>query len=367
MLSSTEAVLRQRVATQHLMDPLPTATAVVRDLLCVQAQEYAHAFWSLGLRSKDQTLRQVRSQFDSGAFVRTHILRPTWHYVAATDIAAVLKLTSPRVQRRNAGRYRDLGLDVDTLARSAELVMDLLRGGQFRTRAQIGAHLSQYGLAATGPRLAYMVMNAELDGLICSGPMAGAQHTYALLEERAPRWSPVAREELLTEVVFRFFAGHGPATSSDLVRWSSLSALDVAAGLAANRTRLESRVVADQTVWWDPARELAPLPSRPRAFLLPLYDELVLSYPMIRFPAALDHPQRAEVDRFVGSVILDEVDVGSWRRTVRGSTVQVETRLSPSLTGRDRAAIAEVVARLAAFLELQLGVLGEESGKPWIG
>jgi hypothetical protein len=359
-----EAVLRQRVATQHLLtDPLPSAAAVVADLLCVQSQEWAHAFWSLGMRSQHRTLARVREEFDRGNFLRTHILRPTWHFVAAADIAAVLAVTSPRVQQRNAGRYRALDLDAPTLTKAADLITALLAGGNFRTRSQIGEHLAQHDIPAPGQRLAYLVMNAELEGLICSGPMAGAQHTYALLEERAPRL-PVERPWALAELVFRFFSGHGPATSADLVRWSSLPADQVRAGLHANRDRLEARTVGDQTVWWDPRRRLSPLGSSPRVLLLPIYDEVVLSYPAINFPAAPDHPARRGTDRFVGSVVVDEVDVGTWRRTVRGRKVQVETALTPRLGRRDREAVRLAVEELAGFLELELEVVESRPEDP---
>ena len=45
-----------------------------------------------------------------------------------------------------------------------------------------------------GVRLAHLVMHAELEAAICSGPRRGKQFTYALLEERAPqRAAPDAR------------------------------------------------------------------------------------------------------------------------------------------------------------------------------
>src|SRR4029079_2478721 len=70
---------------------------------------------------------------------------------------------------------------------------------------------------------AYIAMHAELEGLICSGPLQGKQHTYALLDERVPPARPIARDEALAELAFRFFRSHGPSQARDLSWWSSLT------------------------------------------------------------------------------------------------------------------------------------------------
>ena len=62
-----------------------------------------------------------------------------------------------------------------------------LAGGRHLTRAALAAVLDRAGIAGAGQRLAYLVMDAELERVICSGPRLGKQFTYALLEERAPK------------------------------------------------------------------------------------------------------------------------------------------------------------------------------------
>jgi Winged helix DNA-binding domain len=89
-------VLQRRLATQRLHDAgLPCAADVVRLLGCVQSQEYAHALWSLGMRTNGLNAADVQAEFDRGDFFRTHILRPTWHFVAAEDIRWVLEARPP--------------------------------------------------------------------------------------------------------------------------------------------------------------------------------------------------------------------------------------------------------------------------------
>ena len=57
--------------------------------------------------------------------------------------------------------------------------------------------LADAGIATDGQRLPYLLMHAELDALVCSGPRRGKQHTYMLLEERAPGPPDLPRDEAL--------------------------------------------------------------------------------------------------------------------------------------------------------------------------
>ena len=182
-----DTVLARRIATQRLVgSPLPSAAAVVDLLTCVQAQEWAYAVWSLGMRSAGHDARRwIVAAFDAGDLLRTHLLRPTWHLVAPADIGWILAATADRVHQKNAGMYRREGVDDATRARTVDLLIGMLEGGRSLTRPEIGERLAAAGVEApVGMRLTYLVMRAELDGLIVSGPLRGQQHTYALLAER---------------------------------------------------------------------------------------------------------------------------------------------------------------------------------------
>ena len=140
--------------------------------------------WACG--RKHLTDADVDRAFDEGAILRTHLMRPTWHFVAPADIRWILALTAPRVHAANAYMYRKLGLKDATFARSRKVLERALRGGKQLTRSELDAALRRAGIAADGLRLAYLMMHAELSGVICSGPRRGKQFTYALLDERAP-------------------------------------------------------------------------------------------------------------------------------------------------------------------------------------
>jgi DNA glycosylase AlkZ-like len=348
-------VLRRRLAIQRLLGRgLPSGADVVRLLGCVQSQEYAHALWSLGMRTDRLCAADVQAEFDRGDFLRTHILRPTWHFVAAEDIRWILEVTAARVQKLNQTIYRQHGLDSATLDAGAAVIVDELRGGRYRTRAELGEALAEQRLPHQGIRLAYIVMNAELEGMICSGPSRGAQQTYALLDERGGGFqarcaSGESRDA--ADLAYRFFIGHGPASIQDLARWSSLTVTQCRNALDIVKDRLDSAIVEGVELWFDP--DAPAVEELPGALVLPLYDELTLSYPLINFPQASGHPHTPGDDLFVGCVIIAETNVGTWRRTVKGHKMIMEVALAPG-PGRSRSLVETAADELATFLQKKL-------------
>ena len=112
------------------------------------------------------------------------------------------------------------------------------------TRAELSVYLKRAKIPADGLKLAYLMMHAELEGVICSGPRQGKQFTYALLEERAPKAKTRERAEALAELAKRYFASHGPATVRDFAWWSGLTLND--ARTAASFRSAAARVVFNQ-------------------------------------------------------------------------------------------------------------------------
>jgi hypothetical protein len=344
-------VLRRRILTQRLAgSSLGRATDVVSLLTCVQAQESGHPFWSVGMRTAGLGHAEVQAELDAGDYLRTHILRPTWHFVAASDLRWIQAVTAARVQRLNGTMYRQQGLDGRRLDRACDTIVDALRGGHHQTRAELGRLLD-----ASGVPLAYLIMNAELEAVICSGPMRGAQQTYALTAERVPAGADGSGDEV--ELARRFVAGHGPVGARDFARWSSLTltrSREAFDALAGGWQRVE---VAGETLWFS---EPDP-PDLPvdRALLLPLFDEATLTYPGTGFPVAPGHPHQPGTDLFLGSVIVHAVNVGNWRRTVKGRTMTVEVSLASDVSAADRRLVAEAAESLARFFAKTLELVLE--------
>jgi hypothetical protein len=343
-------LVRQCFQTQHLTGPtLPDSAAVVAQLGAVQAQDIAGATWSVGQRVTGATAATVERALADGTILRTHVLRPTWHVVTPADIRWLQELTAPRVQAINQTMYRALELDPALLARCLSLFERALADGRHRTRTEVAALLQANGIVASGPRLAYIVMHAELSCVLCSGAPRGKQQTYALLAERAPGARSRPRDEALAELTARHFIGHGPATVTDFCRWSSLTVADARAGLAMLGARLERLTVDDQTYWCSADRPpVAPAP--PVAHLIPEYDEALYSY---RDAPALDLPWTIDPatwqDAFYRPILIDYQRAGTWRRIHSGRSLVLETSLFTTLDAAQQRLLADAAERYGAF------------------
>ena len=91
---------------------------VVQWLGAVQAQDYTAAKWALGLRSQGLTSDHIEQAISDGSILRTHVMRPTWHFVTPADIRWMLALTAPRVLAAIAYYDRIHELDVTTFMKS---------------------------------------------------------------------------------------------------------------------------------------------------------------------------------------------------------------------------------------------------------
>jgi hypothetical protein len=345
-------IVQQRLHNQHLLGaPFAHPDEVVQWFGAVQAQEYPGATWGIAQRVEGLTQTTIDRAFADGAILRTHAMRPTWHFVAPADIRWLLRLTSPRVHALNANFYRKLALDADVLARGATVLGNRLQGGKHLTRNELAAALEQAGIIRSTDdrlRLTYLLMHAELEGLICSGAMRGKQHTYALLDERVPTATFLERDEALAELTRRYFTSHGPATVKDFAWWSGLSTADVRAGLELNRSQLESAVIEGHTYWFRPDTPTSPAAS-PIAHLLPAYDEYTIAYK--QHSAILDPAYRELVVVAFGIVIvIDGRIAGAWKRVIEKDHARLTLSPFRALSEAEQQALAQVVQHYSAFL-----------------
>lgn len=241
-------IARQRLARQHLVGgKLDRPIDVVARLGAVQAQDYAGAKWAVAQRTRDADDATVEQAVIDGSIIRTHVLRPTWHFVAAADIRWMLALTAPRVRARMSPYNRHLELDEAVFRRSARTLRRALEGGKHLTRAELSGELRRAGIDASGTqRLAHLVMEAELAGIVCSGARRGKQFTYALLEERVPAGTSFDRDGALLRLTAIYFATRGPATPADFSWWSGLTVGEARKGIDLAGSTLE-RVIVDGT------------------------------------------------------------------------------------------------------------------------
>jgi hypothetical protein len=273
--------------------------------------------------------------------------------VAPEDLRWLLRLTRPRVHALNSYWYRKSELTPEVFTRSNKVIARSLDGGEPRTRREIGRSLALAGISGDGVRLAYLLMHAELEELICSGPRLGKQQTYALLDSRVPvsTLDDMPRDRALSELVLRYFRSHGPATVRDFTAWSSLTVADTRAALEHLGDALHSETDDVGTRWYAAPSPVQECPGRPHgSFLVPMYDETIVAYQDLRVALAHQPPRPGILDR---AIVIDGRTHGSWSRTLNGRTVTVTATLFGPLASEKTRSLTEAVERFGRFLGLE--------------
>jgi winged helix DNA-binding protein len=348
-------ITRTRLRNQRLSGGrFTTPEEVVSWLGAVQAQEYGQAKWALGLRMQRARDARIEAAIGDGRILRTHVMRPTWHFVAPDDIRWMLALTAPRVSAAMARYNRRLELDGTVFRRSQRAIHRALRGGRQLTRQELKAVLQRAGVRTDGvQRLAQIVMQAELDAVICSGARRGKQFTYALLDERVPMSRPRHRDEAIAELARRYFTSHGPAQVHDFAWWSGLTIADARAGLASVERDLAQDKVDGRTYWF--SSSVRTLTASPTAYLLPLFDEYLIAYKDRR--AALDTSRwtrNASRDPFSAPIVVNGQVVGGWKRIQRSNAIGIALTSFAPLDKRQVAAITDAARAYTRFVGADL-------------
>jgi hypothetical protein len=348
---------RKRLDNQGLSRVrLRSAPEVVRWFVAVQSQDFGGAKWGVGQRLSGATDATVERAFDAGEILRTHVMRPTWHFVSPQDIRWLLALTAPRVHRFNGPYYRKFEMDSRTITRSRNAIEGALDAGGYLTREELGAAIRRAKIPFDGVRLAHLVMHAELEAAICSGPRRGKQFTYALTERRAPGARRLTRDEALVELTRRYFASHGPATARDFAWWSGLSLADARAGLAALGDGVGRETIGALTYWFVPSR-LGARPSTPLVHLLPNYDEDLIAYKDRDLPGGLPAPVgAARYGNFPHHMVIEGRLAGAWRRTVTAREGELDVLPYRALTRAETSALGAAVDDYRRFMNLVMSL-----------
>lgn len=344
-MNKTPDLLAQRLHNQKLSaTEFEQPADVVRWMGAVQAQQFHAAKWALALRMREATSASIQEAYDRGEILRTHVMRPTWHFVTPEDIRWLLELTAPRVNLRCGANYRKYEVDDAVYKKSRRVLVKALQGGKQLTRAALKAALNRAGIDANDTvRMAHIMLRAELDALVCSGALHGKQFTYALLDERVPASQPLSRDEALAKLTTRYFTSHGPATVQDFVWWSGLTTADARRGLELAGDQLTALKLPHAVYWTgssnlkrdsDPDRR----PSIVRAHLLPAFDEYNVAY------------KNRELPTLGPAVVVNGRIIGTWTARVDHESLLIGVTASPVLKRSEKQAIAEAADSYGSYI-----------------
>lgn len=305
-----------------------TPKELTRWMGAIQAQDYNQAKWAIGIRMPHLTEVQIEDAFNKGEIIRTHLMRPTWHFVSADDIYWMLELTSPQIKSVLNSRHRELGITELLVNKSYLVIEEAINSSeqQALTREELLTKLDQAGIPTDLQRASHFMLRAEIDGIICSGPLKGNKQTYALLSKRVARKITMTKEEALTKLAHSYFLSHGPATLPDFIWWSGLPAQSARQALESIKNDFQSVRLATETYWFSKAAMLDGKPSG-SVYLLPAYDEFLISYKdRSASITAEDHKKAISSNGIFRPVVLVNGQIsGLWKKEVKKDRIIIRT------------------------------------------
>ena len=347
-MTTDHDIARWRLHSQLLAAPVAGAEQVVSSLLAVQAENPSQSAWAVATRTTAPSQGDLAVAIASGRVLRTHVLRPTWHYVHADDAGWLLELTAPRVLPVVDQQLRPLA---DRMTRLTDSVMSILAETPDRTRSALAGELAGRGAALTGQQLMLLLAHLELHALVCSGASRDGEHTYALFADRVPAPRRLDRDEALAELALRYYTSHGPATEQDLAYWATLTLTDVRRGMAGAADRLASFERDGRTFWHAPGD--APDSAVPAGHLLQVLDEMYRGYQDSRWVIDADGVVPRGRASAIGMALVEAQMVADMRRTVGAKAVTFALRPLRDLHAREFESIREAAARYADYLGLE--------------
>ncbi|RZJ71181.1 winged helix DNA-binding domain-containing protein [Flavobacterium sp.] len=324
---------------------------LVKHFGAIQAQDYPMAKWAIGSRLHTISDSDVDAAIAEGKIVRTHVLRPTWHFACADDIGWMLDLTAKNIRGQMAANDRKLGLDEKVYHKSFKLIENALADGHL-SRAELMEILEFNGIRTHEYRSAHIMVAAELEGLVVSGGRRGKEHGYALMSQHVRNPRKLSREEALSELARTYFKSHGPATIKDFQWWSGLNQTDCRKGISANGKLLQSTQIEGQTYYFSEENESVKTKS---VQLLPAFDEFLIAYK--DRSASIDpvHNRHAFTSNgiFRPLLVVDGQVCGIWKRSTKKDAVSIDVEMMVKIPKNRQAEIGKAAKRFADFLGLE--------------
>ncbi|MDR2085017.1 MAG: winged helix DNA-binding domain-containing protein [Bacteroidales bacterium] len=320
----------------------------------MQAQALDIAKWALGARLENSSVKTIEDALTDGKIIRTHILRPTWHFVAAEDIHWMRKLSVEKLRAVYISYGKSWGADEDLILKTRLAVTNILEKHDYLYKQEIDEHLKAIGHDVDPHTLSHALSHSELEGIICNGKISGQNHSYALLEKRVLNAKVFIKEEALKQLAFKYFSSHGPATLQDFIWWSGLTATEAKAGLESVKNHFISEKINEKIFWMKPDIQI-PENKKPSALLLPPFDEFVVSYKDRSEIIEKEHHSKVMTKNgiFSPTIMLNGEIIGSWKKIKKKNKVQVELKFFEKTNKKTVDLYKNEIKRVEEFYAIQ--------------
>ncbi len=316
----------------------------------MQSQALDMAKWAIGTRLENRNVKDIDEALNAGKIIRTHILRPTWHFVSAEDIHWMFDLSNPRLKPIYRSYAKTFGADESLIYRAVPVLERGLMGGKHLTKQEIGDTLLEQDIILDDGHLQLTISYAEMEGILINGRLKGNKQTFTLFEEWVPRRKTMSKEEALECLARRFFTSHGPATIDDFVWWSGLTMTQCRQAIEMIKADFICETINGRDFWMKNDVKNPPADEN-YALLLPPFDEFVVSYK--DRSEIIDDTHYGKVmtknGLFSPTIILNGEIIGSWRKVTQKGSPRIELSFFEKTPKRKQDLFKSEIKHLESF------------------
>jgi hypothetical protein len=345
------------LAARRAASALLHRPAVVRDPVevvrlsgPVQAQEPRAAKLAFRARSRKLIAADVdRARTEERSLLRAWVMRKTIHLIAAEDAGWMVPLFGEATVRWSRNRLAHFGLDLPAQDRALKLVHDAVDSEGPLTRGEIGVRLKEAGYELAAEHKVHLWLLATLDGELCLGPDRGAYACLVRTSEWLGKLKRRPREDSLAELARQYLRGYAPATERDFARWAGLPLRDTRVGLE----RIAGELAQDgELLRLKKGSRRAS--AGPVVRMLGAFDNYNLGYVDRGFALAEENVKQVAPGGGIirPAITVDGQIVGTWSSKRSGKRLAVTIEPFEALPAAVESAIADEVADLGRFEEL---------------
>lgn len=291
----------------------------------MQSQTLDMAKWAIGARLENKTVKDIDEALNTGKVIRTHILRPTWHFVSAEDFHWMYDLSGPRLKPIYQSYAKQSGADVAHIYRTIPFLEKALLGGKHLTKKEISDILITQNITLDAIHLNMLIHFAEMEGILVNGRLSGNKQTFTLTGEWISRKHTLNKEEALERLARKYFTSHAPATVNDFAWWSGLTLTECKQAVELIKSDFVCETINGRTFRMKNDLKVTPS-SMNSALLLPPFDEFVVSYKDRTELIDVTHYGKVMTNNgiFSPTIMLNGEIIGAWKKIVQKGIPQIE-------------------------------------------
>jgi len=336
-----------------------TPEEAVRWMGAIQAQNYEHALWAVGLRTRTATKKAVEESIIEKKIIRTWPMRGTLHFLVPDDARWLLNLSKERMRQKSQPRMKELGIDDNLIEYCKGLFIEELKDERLRTRQELFALLEKEGIGTKDQRGYHILWQIAQEGVISMGPVAEKKQFFMLLKNVSPHLPEIPREEALGKLAKRYFTSRGPATVYDFAWWAGLLVEDARTGIEIIKDNLASKIIGEKEFWALGIKEEVKIDQEPKVRFLPSFDEYLIGYK--DRSEVLKNELASEIipsknGMFSPIIVVDGKVTGIWKPTVRKNGVDLDLNFSIPFP-YEKELIYKEANRYSNFIGLPLSIV----------